>query len=213
MDETISKQPEEVQRLGLRERKKRLIQATIEDTALQLFRERGYEETSIQDIADAVMMSPRTFFRYFSSKEEVLFAPMQTVFSDAVAFLQHYPPAEPLTAALSATFAYMASIYKQERARLLVRYQVSRETPALASVYLYSIATMEPMLCKALAECRETHLSERQIKLLVAIVMATFRVIAQEWLEDESNSDFVTLVHEHLDPLLKTLIDQWKTAG
>ncbi len=54
--------------MSLRARKKRLAQATIEETALRLFQQQGYEQTSIQDIADAVMMSSRTFFRYFASK-------------------------------------------------------------------------------------------------------------------------------------------------
>ena len=43
-----------------------LAQSTIEETALGLFLRQGYEHTSIQDIADAVKMSPRTFFRVFS---------------------------------------------------------------------------------------------------------------------------------------------------
>jgi AcrR family transcriptional regulator len=212
MNEMISKQPEEAQRMGLRERKKRLIQTTIEDTALQLFRERGYEETSIQDIADAVMMSPRTFFRYFASKEEVLFAPMQTVATDAATFLQRYPSAESPTAALSATIAYMASIYQPQRARFLARYQVAMATPALASVYLYSLATMEPVLCEALAARGKTHLSKQQIRFLVAVAMASFRAIVQDWLEDETGGELVPLVRENLEPLLNTLTAQWETA-
>jgi tetracycline repressor-like protein len=77
--------------MGLRERKKRLVQATIEETALRLFQQHGYDQTSIQDIADAVMMSPRTFFRYFSFKEDILFAPTQTLVNDGVRYLWSRP--------------------------------------------------------------------------------------------------------------------------
>src|SRR5438105_8787654 len=77
------------QPLSLRERKKRLAQATIEEAALRLFQQKGYEQTSIQDIADTVMMSSRTFFRYFASKEEVLFGPMREVMSEGVRELSH----------------------------------------------------------------------------------------------------------------------------
>ena len=64
MNDKVSLPHDEAQPMSLRERKKRLAQATIEETALRLFQQQGYEQTSIQDIADAVMMSPRTFFRY-----------------------------------------------------------------------------------------------------------------------------------------------------
>jgi AcrR family transcriptional regulator len=212
MSEIISHQPDESQRMGLRERKKRLAQATIEDTALRLFRECGYEQTSIQDIADAVMMSPRTFFRYFASKEEILLVPMQTILATGITFLQHYPPAEPLTSALAATFAHMASIYQHQRARFLARYQVAMATPSLASVYLYSLAAMEPGLCEVLVTRWETQVSKRRIRLLVAMAMAAFRMAMEVWLENEVNGDLVSLVRENLELLLKTPQAQWETT-
>src|SRR5947209_16781505 len=102
MNDTLSSQYDGSQQMSLRERKKRLAQTTIEEAALRLFQQRGYEHTSIQDIADAVMMSSRTFFRYFASKEEVLLGPMRTILSEALHFLQHVAPTESPHAALRA---------------------------------------------------------------------------------------------------------------
>src|SRR5690348_11847184 len=87
MNDMVSSPNDESQPMSLRERKKRLALATIEETALRLFQQKGYEHTSIQDIADAVMMSPRTFFRYFASKEEVLLGPIHAIQSDGLCFL------------------------------------------------------------------------------------------------------------------------------
>jgi AcrR family transcriptional regulator len=59
-------------KLGLRERKKMKTRATIRKMAMQLFREQGYQATTVEQIAEASEVSPSTFFRYFASKEAVV---------------------------------------------------------------------------------------------------------------------------------------------
>jgi AcrR family transcriptional regulator len=185
--------------MSLRERKKRLAQATIEETALRLFQQQGYEQTSIQDIADAVMMSSRTFFRYFASKEEVLLEPIRTVLSDGLCFLKHVAPTESPHAALRATMEYLASWYQQQRARFPIRYQVAVQTPSVASIYIHVLMETEPAMCDVLCSQLEAATNRQEIRFLVALYMTALRVAMAEWLEQEAQGDLVSLLHEYLD--------------
>ncbi|HVC78080.1 MAG TPA: TetR family transcriptional regulator [Candidatus Micrarchaeaceae archaeon] len=58
---------------GLRERKRLKTKAAIQTEALRLFLKKGFDETTIEEIAAAAEISPSTFFNYFPSKEEVVF--------------------------------------------------------------------------------------------------------------------------------------------
>jgi AcrR family transcriptional regulator len=192
---------EAAQPLSLRERKKRLAQATIEETALRLFQEQGYEQTSIQDIADAVLMSPRTFFRYFASKEEVLIGPMRTSYGDALCVLRNVAPAASAHTALRAIIDELARLYQQQRARLLIRYQVAFRTPSVVPMYLFALTGAEPAICDALCSYLEGATDRDEIRFLVALYMAAFRVAAEKWLERGATGDLVSMLRGYLDRL------------
>ncbi|EFH84000.1 TetR/AcrR family transcriptional regulator [Ktedonobacter racemifer] len=195
----VSSPRDESQPMSLRERKKRLAQATIEEAALQLFQQKGYERTSIQDIADVVMMSPRTFFRYFASKEDVLLEPMRAIQSEGLRFLQHAAPTESPHAALRATFEYLARLHQQQRASFLTLYHVVMQVPSLASIYVYALMKTEPSLCEALYSRLKAATNRQEIRFLVAIYMAALRVALEEWLEQEAQGDLVSLLRGYLD--------------
>ncbi|MFC5745947.1 TetR family transcriptional regulator [Actinomadura rugatobispora] len=85
---------------GLRERKKRRTREALGSAALRLFAERGYEETTIADIAAAADVSPRTFFSYFPSKEDVVFAEVDDRLEEVADRLARRPLGEPPLEAL-----------------------------------------------------------------------------------------------------------------
>jgi AcrR family transcriptional regulator len=187
------------QPMSLRERKKRLAQATIEEAALRLFQQQGYEQTSIQDVADAVMMSPRTFFRYFASKEEVLLGPIHAIQSDGLRFLQQIASTESPQTALRATMEYLASQYQQQRTSFLLRYRVAIQTPSIVSFYLQAVTQTESALCDALCSHLETAKNRQKMRFLVALYMTALRVALNVWLEQEAQEDLVSLLGEYLD--------------
>lgn len=90
--------------MGLRERTRRAVQAELIDVAQRLFVEQGYENTTIEQIAEQAGISKRSFFRYFASKEAVVLAKYDTVGDDLVEALEARPIDEPLWLSLRYIF-------------------------------------------------------------------------------------------------------------
>src|SRR5215831_15340066 len=108
------------------DRTRRVIQAE----ALRLFTDKGFTATTIEDIAAAADMAPRTFFRYFPAKEEVVFwADYQPTLAS---FVAARPGDEPAIEALRHGIVDgLAGFYNQDRERLLERIKLAFRTPAL----------------------------------------------------------------------------------
>jgi AcrR family transcriptional regulator len=108
---------------GLRERKKAKTRATIREHALRLFRDQGYDTTTVEQIAEAAEVSPATFYRYFPTKEDVVLQDDLDVL--ALEALEQQPPQlSPLAAVRAATALSVTRFTDEERARF-------RETTAL----------------------------------------------------------------------------------
>ena len=117
--------------VGLRERKKARTRDALRDASLQLFHRDGFEQTTIEDIADACEVSPRTFFRYFPTKEDVLFSDADERCGRLLTTIAAQPPdVGPLPALLAGALA-VADDYGAERARLVLRKRVLTSSPQL----------------------------------------------------------------------------------
>jgi AcrR family transcriptional regulator len=137
---------------GLRERKKQRTRAQIVRAAMELFAERGFDRTTITDIAAAADISPRTFFGYFPAKEDVVFHDTDEVVGTLAAQLRGRAEGENAFDALRAwVLAYdeqadFASEKERARRRLI------RETPSLTARERTHVATIESLLAEAVAE-------------------------------------------------------------
>jgi AcrR family transcriptional regulator len=125
--------PSAMESMNLRARKKLLVRDVIEQVALTLFDQRGYEATTVEEIAAEVGISPRTFFRYFPSKEDVVFAHH----AEGLALLRSVLDQRlragsavlPAIRAAALALQHDADRREMERTRL----QVIRVTPALTA--------------------------------------------------------------------------------
>jgi len=174
-------------RSGLRERKKARTRAAIQEHALRLFREHGYDETSVEQIAEAAEVSPSTFFRYFPTKEDVvLYDAFDPVLIDAfLAQPADAGPIQAMRAAMRAALGESAGTWvsqQRERAGLLLA------VPELRRRMLDEfVVGMEPF-AEALARRVGRSPDDFAVRNLVAAVMG---VGLGAWLTAGSDQDYL----------------------
>jgi AcrR family transcriptional regulator len=136
---------------GLRERKKQRTREAIIDAAMRLFAERGFERTTIADIAAAADIAPRTFFGYFAAKEDVVFHDFDVMLASLRGRLAERDPGE---SAIDAMRAWLSAVLQEEdfgdpRERL--RRELVRSTPALREHDRALMSRFETVLGDAVA--------------------------------------------------------------
>jgi AcrR family transcriptional regulator len=136
---------------GLRERKKQRTREAIVDAALRLFDERGYEQTTIADIAEAADIAPRTFFGYFPSKEDVVFADFPTEFDALAARLRGRGEDETVIDALRVFIAEAVEHADLTDERELCRKRIMKQSEALDAHRRALMGRMEDLLAEAMA--------------------------------------------------------------
>jgi AcrR family transcriptional regulator len=117
--------------VGVRDRKKERTRDDLAAAAIALFSSRGYEQTTVEDIAAEVGVSPRTFFRYFRTKEEAVFGLLQSGAVDLQDELASRPADEPLAQSLRAATCTWARLSEQRARTLLQLMQVLPGAPGL----------------------------------------------------------------------------------
>src|SRR6202022_1872163 len=133
---------------GLRERKKQKTRDTIIKVALELFDERGYEHTTIAEIADAAEVAPRTIFAYFPSKEDILFYDLPELQERLARALRERPEGET---ALDALREFLLESLNPDRTRML-RKRIVASDAALLRNERARFAPLEQLTIEAIAE-------------------------------------------------------------
>jgi AcrR family transcriptional regulator len=159
-------------RPGLRERKKQRTRETIIEVALELFVERGYEETTVAEIADAAEVSPRTIFAYFPSKEDILFCDMPEIQERLAQVLRDRPEGATALDALRDFIAGSLSPNSKARNVALRRRIVVAGNETLGRNQRARFAPFEQLMAEAIAE--DLHAGPDDIRpRMVAAALAT----------------------------------------
>jgi AcrR family transcriptional regulator len=175
--------------VSLRERKKLATRHELRRVTFRLVAEHGFSNVTVEEIAEAANVSPRTFFNYFPSKEAVLFGadPDRAVATrDAIV---HQAPGEPVVNVLRAVMTSQAREVAAEFTELggdpvdwLGRMRAARTDPHLRAAHAAQMAVVERAMAEAIAERLGTDLERDPYPgLLAAMATGVFRSSMTFW--------------------------------
>jgi AcrR family transcriptional regulator len=175
MLETGPVQPE-----GLRERKKARTRASLREHALRLFREQGYQATTVEQIAAAAEVSPSTLFRYFPTKEDLVLQDDMDV--RMIAALEQQPPGLGPVAAVRAASQQLFSSYSA------VDLDVLRETtrltmtvPEVRARALDELARTIEVIAEAMAKRAERPADDLAVRTAAGAIVGVIMAITLPW--------------------------------
>ncbi|MDN3020495.1 TetR family transcriptional regulator [Streptomyces sp. S.PB5] len=204
----------------LRERKKQRTREALLRAALELFTTRGYEQTTVDDIADAVEVSQRTFFRYFANKEEAALAVEAMTVDHFMEVLRGRPPHEaPMEALRQAVLegwdALNDIVESVVPVELYLRmYRVIESTPVLLAAHLRRSMEVEETVARVIAEREGLDVdTDPRPRLAVAVFSGVMRVTERQW---STGADFSldamrTLTVSYLEQVGPALTGDWRT--
>jgi AcrR family transcriptional regulator len=162
------------QATGLRERKKQATREALARAGLELFVERGYDETTLDEIADAAGVSTRTIFAYFPCKEDILFSMLERM-RDALAHaLQERPPGIDALTALREFILATAPEKSELDCRLA---HAITDDPTLASHRRARMGQLQEVLAGAIAEDLGADAADRRPQIAAASLAAAFELL------------------------------------
>jgi AcrR family transcriptional regulator len=136
---------------GLRERKKQRTRDQIVEAAMRLFADRGYQATTIADIAAAADVAPRTFFSYFPSKEAVVFHNVERDLDGLAGTLRDRRPGETAFDALRRWIDSMFEAWAADEEEAVLRKRLCREDEGLANFQGGMLLRIHELLREAIA--------------------------------------------------------------
>lgn len=160
----------------------------IADAAFALFESQGYRETTIDQIAASARVGRRTFFRYFPSKEAVLFDHLLVRRETAIQRLRERPANEPALTSLHAVFRELAEKGYEERLLTQIR-SVIAASPQLATEQFWTGSrSFEADLAAVIEDRNDESMSSLEVRALTQMVVAWFTTAGQTYLTEGNRS-------------------------
>jgi AcrR family transcriptional regulator len=190
-----------------RDQHKSRTRQALREAALELFATKGFDETTTEEIAERAGVSVRTFFRYFATKELVLFLGRYDAIQSFAAGVLDQPDSMSELDALCAALVDSGAGFAGRRKALLLYEKAVASSPTLRGheqdLQRDDVATM----ARAIATRRGLDRPDERCALLAAIGMLTYRRALGRWLAGPANGDFGEVVADEFHMLRQLFAD------
>jgi len=187
---------------GLRERRRVRVKLMVKAEALKLFADKGYEQTTIDEIAHASAMSPRTFFRYFPTKEDVVLWDEYDELSFAE-LLSNQGHEDPLVRLITTVRQIIAGVHDRDRDLLLARTRLSFRVPEIRARFLDQQASTMGALYPQLAAALGGDPDDLGLRVMLSALFAAMLVAVERWQHDDGRQDLIDVVDDAVNALAK----------
>ncbi|TDC08395.1 TetR family transcriptional regulator [Nonomuraea longispora] len=176
--------------LGRRERKKQATRAALRDAALRLALRHGVDNVTVEQIADEADTALRTFFNYFSSKEEAMVAPVSAAAEQLIAQFRARPRAESVLRAFREAVVIVLNEGGTVSHDHIGALRLIRREPSLMPQQLAVLASQEQALAEAIAERVDPPGRDGFYPAVcAAAVLAALHVVLDRWLDQAAGLD------------------------
>jgi AcrR family transcriptional regulator len=172
--------------------------ARLEQAALELYAERGFDRTTVAEVAERAGLTERTFFRHFADKREVLFAGAGALQDLLVGAVARAPAARSPVDAVAAGLEAVAALLQQRQADSHQRQAIIAANAELRERELIKLASLSAALAETL---RARGVPEPDARLAAEVGIGVFRIAFDRWVDPESEQTFPQLIRESLDHL------------
>jgi len=166
----------------------------IEKVALELFRERGFDETPVEEIAAAAGISRRTFFRYFGSKNDIVFANFELLLQELEGWLSAQPDDRPMFEVIADATMRFNRVHSDGPVAHRERMELILHTPALRANAALRNAEWLAVVARYAARRMDARPDDLGPQLAGHVALGAANAAYEQWLRDGS-SDLDDLVH------------------
>jgi AcrR family transcriptional regulator len=170
----------------------------LEQAALELYRERGFDQATVAEIAERAGLTERTFFRYFADKREVLFWGQGALTELYVGAIAAAPDSAAPVDAVAAALEAAAPVFQERRELGRQRQSVISANPGLQERELLKRASLASAMAGAL---RKRGVTEPAASLAAEVGVIAFKTAYARWLSDPDQQDLSRLMRESLGEL------------